>query len=274
MPEPDRRRPFDDIRRALEIGPGGAAATDDGKELRSDPARLLRTGAPEIVYGAGKTPEQVVAALTQLAGTSGRAIASRCDPATLKAITALNGTKWRVEIEPLARIAVIARPNSSVPPALGLVGIVAAGTSDLPVAREIEVVAREVGCGTRLVVDVGVAGLHRLVAPLEQLIEDGVDLLLVVAGMDGALPSVIAGLVPVPVIGVPTSTGYGFGGDGTAAMMAMIQSCAPGLTVVNIDNGIGAAIAAGRIVHAIHGSSSRHHETGNRTPDTVADSTE
>ena len=254
MPESDRRRPFDDVRRALETGPFGAAATDHGNGVRGDPARLPRTGAPEIVYGAGKTPEQVVSALTQLAGASGRAIASRCDPTTLTAIAALDGADCRVEIEPHARIAVITRPESRPPPAIGLVGIIAAGTSDLSVAGEIEIVMKEIGCGTRLVVDVGVAGLHRLVAPLEQLIEDGVDVLVVVAGMDGALPSVIAGLVAVPVIGVPTSTGYGFGGDGTAALMAMMQSCAPGLTVVNIDNGIGAAIAAGRIVHAIHGS--------------------
>lgn len=274
MPESNRGRPFDDIRRALQIGPRGTAATGEGTAVRSDSGRLLRTGAPEIVYGAGKTPEQVVTALTQLIGASGRAIASRCDPTTLTAIAVLDGDDWRVEIEPLARIAVIARPGSPVPPALGLVGIIAAGTSDLPVAREIEIVAREIGCGTRLVVDVGVAGLHRLVGPLEDLIADGVDVLLVVAGMDGALPSVVAGLVRVPVIGVPTSTGYGLGGDGTAALMAMTQSCAPGLTVVNIDNGIGAAIAAGRIVQAIHGTVARRRETGDQVPDTGAGSAE
>ena len=255
MSERNHGRPFDDIRRVLAIGPGVATAPDDGPSIRGDQGRRVRTGSPEIVYGSGKTPEQVVAALVQLASSSGRAVASRCESVTLKAIAGLEGDGWRVVLEPLARIAVIARPESRPPPAVGQVGIIAAGTSDLSVAREIEIVAGEIGCGTRLVVDVGVAGLHRLVAPLEQLIEDQVDVLVVVAGMDGALPSVIAGLVAVPVIGVPTSTGYGFGGDGTAALMAMMQSCAPGLTVVNIDNGIGAATAASRIVYAIHRSS-------------------
>ncbi len=251
MPEPTSFRPFDDIRRAL-----GDTTPDDDSEgrslLRGDSGRRRRTGTPEIVYGAGKTPPQVVAALVQLAGGTGRAIATRCDPATLAAVGGLRDGDWLVEVDEASGVAVIAREMSALPAPSGLVGIIAAGTSDLRVAREIELVTREVGCDTRLVLDVGVAGLHRLVRPLEDLIGEGVDVLVVVAGMDGALPSVVAGLVRVPVIGVPTSTGYGFGGDGTAALMSMLQSCAPGLTVVNIDNGVGAAIAAARVVHLVH----------------------
>lgn len=251
MSKPAVVQPFDDIREAL-----ATRSRDDNSAsqstVRSDLGRLRRTGTPEIVYGAGKTPHQTVAALTELVEKAGRAIATRCDAATLSAIEGLRGDGWLVEVDHSSGLGVIADRTSSVPVPSGLVGIIAAGTSDLPVAREIEFVTREIGCGSRLVVDVGVAGLHRLVEPLEDLVRDCVDILVVVAGMDGALPSVVAGLVRVPVIGVPTSTGYGFGGDGTGALMAMIQSCAPGLTVVNIDNGVGAAIAASRIVHSAH----------------------
>ena len=251
MSERPRDRPFDDVRRALD----DTTSEDLGRQppvIRGDPERRRRTGTPEIVYGAGKSPRQVVSALVQLAERAGRAIASRCDPATLAAVKRLRDDDWLIEVDETSGVAVIARDAASLPTPVGLVGIIAAGTSDLRVAREIELVTREIGCASRLIVDVGVAGLHRLIRPLEDLVRERVDVLVIVAGMDGALPSVVAGLVRVPVIGVPTSTGYGFGGDGTAALMTMLQSCAPGLTVVNIDNGVGAAIAAARIVHLVH----------------------
>lgn len=240
-------RPFDDLRRALERDRGGSTEHEVDPAISSDPGRRARTGSPEIVYAAGKTPLQVVVAVRLLVGATGRALASRCDGATLDALAALGAEGWLVETAPDAGMALVTKPEVQRPDGGGIVGIIAAGTSDLLVARETEIVASEVGCQTHLVVDVGVAGLHRLVQPLESMVEGGVDVIVVVAGMDGALPSVIAGLVAVPVIGVPTSTGYGLGGDGTGALMAMLQSCAPGLTVVNIDNGVGAAIAAGRI---------------------------
>ena len=249
--ERSARRPFDEIRRALEDGSPRDAGSDRSF-ITTDPARSDRTGTPEIVYGSGKTPSQVVAALLQLAERSGRAIASRCDGATLAAVERLRDDDWLIEVDAASGVAVVARSTASLPTPVGLVGIIAAGTSDLRIAGEIECILREVGCGSHLIVDVGVAGLHRLVRPLENLVHDGADVLIVVAGMDGALPSVVAGLVHVPVIGVPTSTGYGLGGDGTAALMAMLQSCAPGLTVVNIDNGVEAAIAAARVVHLTH----------------------
>lgn len=242
MPDPTRR-PFDALRRELTAD----AAAEVKGDIRPDPDRQTRTGAPEIVYGAGKTPDQVASALLALATANGRALATRCSADALAAAQRLTEDGWLVEPDPIAASVVIARPDAEAPAPGGPVGVIAAGTSDLRVAREIVVVLRELGCGVETVTDVGVAGLHRLVVPLERLIGEGVDVLIVVAGMDGALPSVVAGLVDVPVIGVPTSTGYGFGGDGTAALMAMLQSCAPGLTVVNIDNGVGAAIAAARI---------------------------
>lgn len=131
-------------------------------------------------------------------------------------------------------------------------GILAAGTADVPYAEQASVIAEEMGCETSVVYDVGVAGLHRLVAPLRRLISDErVDVLIVAAGMDGALPSVVAGLVDVPVIGLPTSAGYGLAGRGVAAILAMLQTCAPGLSVVNIDNGIGAGASAARIANRV-----------------------
>jgi len=135
------------------------------------------------------------------------------------------------------------------PCAGGHVGIVTAGTSDLPAADEARVIAEAMGCTVRMVADVGVAGLHRLFPPLAALLTWGADALIVAAGMDGALPSVVAGLVPLPVVGLPTMIGYGAGGQGEAALLSMLQSCAPGLTVVNIDNGIGAGVAAARIAN-------------------------
>ncbi len=136
----------------------------------------------------------------------------------------------------------------------GLVGVISAGTSDIPVAEEAALIAEEIGCHVTRIYDVGVAGLHRLMEPLRNLLSNGVDVIIVAAGMDGALPSVVAGLVPVPVIGLPTSIGYGMGGKGVAALLSMLQTCVPGLSVVNIDNGVGAgstaAIIANRVAQA------------------------
>jgi NCAIR mutase (PurE)-related protein len=134
-----------------------------------------------------------------------------------------------------------------VPPTGGHVGVLTAGTSDIPVAEEAVALCREMGCATHCAYDVGVAGLHRLFAPLRTMLAVPVDALIVAAGMDGALPSVVAGLVDVPVIGLPTSVGYGLGGGGVGALTSMLQTCAPGLAVVNIDNGIGAGAIAGLI---------------------------
>lgn len=240
-------RPFDDLRRALAAEPGSSRTVEAPRVIRGDLGRRARTGSPEIVYAAGKSPEEVVTAARVLGAASGRVLASRCDASAFAALTMLEAEGWVVEKDDRSRVAVVSRPDAPPPSPVGIMGVIAAGTSDLPVARETELVARELGCETRLVVDVGIAGLHRLIEPLEAMLDNGVDVIVVVAGMDGALPSVVAGLVAVPVIGVPTSTGYGFGGDGTGAMMAMLQSCVPGLTIVNIDNGVGAAMAAGRI---------------------------
>jgi pyridinium-3,5-biscarboxylic acid mononucleotide synthase len=133
----------------------------------------------------------------------------------------------------------------------GQVGVISAGTSDIPVAQEAALIAEEMGCEVTCIYDVGVAGLHRLLDPLRNLLSKEVDAIIVAAGMDGALPSVVAGLVPVPVIGLPTSIGYGMGGKGVAALLSMLQTCAPGLSVVNIDNGVGAGITAAMIANRV-----------------------
>ncbi|MBC7294096.1 MAG: nickel pincer cofactor biosynthesis protein LarB, partial [Thermoleophilia bacterium] len=134
----------------------------------------------------------------------------------------------------------------------GCVGVLTGGTADIPVAEEAVLVAAHMGCRVEKGYDVGVAGVHRLLEPLSRMLERGADVLVVVAGMEGALPSVVAGLVDLPVIGVPTSTGYGLGGDGTAALYSILQSCSPGLLAVNIDNGIGAGAAAALIARRCH----------------------
>lgn len=221
---------------------------------RLDLERAARTGVPEVVYAAGKTPEQVVAIVGRLLEGRGRAIVSRLTEAQAAALAAgfdaAGPGAVAIERRAGCPTALVRRAGSVVAPAGGYVGIISAGTSDLPTADEARVMAEEMGCRVSAVHDVGVAGLHRLFPPLGRLLDDGVGAIIVAAGMDGALPSVVAGLSPVPVIGLPTSVGYGAGGGGVAALLSMLQSCAPGLAVVNIDNGIGAGAMAAKIANA------------------------
>ena len=240
-------RPFDDLRAALGSPRGGD--DDPGTPVRLDPNRLARTGIPEVIMAERKPPETVVAALRAQVAFAGRALASRVSPDSAEVIVAALADSHDVMVDPIARAVVVALPGSTVTMTGGIVGVVAAGTSDRPIAAEAALMAAEMGATVREVHDVGVAGLHRLLGPLERMLEDGVDVLVVAAGMDGALPSVVAGLVPVPAIGLPTSVGYGHGGGGTGALTTMLQSCAPGLAVVNIDNGIGAGATAALIAN-------------------------
>lgn len=205
-----------------------------------DHHRELRTGIPELVYGAGKTPEQIATAMRELAGEAGGAIATRVDGAKAAAVRALMP---EVTYHELARIVRVGQPTAR-PPA-GAIAIVCAGTSDLPVAEEAALVAEFLGAPVVRVSDVGVAGLHRLLARLDEI--RACDVVLCVAGMEAALASVLGGLVERPLIGVPTSVGYGVSAEGLIALGGMLASCAPGMTVVNIDNGVGAAVAAVRI---------------------------
>ncbi len=207
---------------------------------RVDVDRARRTGDAEVVYGAGKTPEQVVAILRTLhANQPDRAVlATRLDDEALAQVAT---SLPEAELHPVARAVTL----GPMPPSRGTVAVVSAGTSDAPVAAEAALTVRVHGAGVDLIEDVGVAGLHRLMAVRERL--DRADCLVVVAGMEGALPSVVGGLVGVPLVAVPTSVGYGASFGGIAALLAMLNSCAPGVTVVNIDNGYGAGVFAARV---------------------------
>ena len=209
-----------------------------------DHHRGLRQGFPEVIFGAGKTPDQVEAIATRLAARGDGFLATRLDGS---AAERLRSRFPSVQLNDVARTAHL--PGDEPPPAgRGTVLVVTAGTSDLPVAEEAAVTLRASGdCVDRLT-DVGVAGIHRVLAQRDRLL--GAAVVIVVAGMDGALASVIGGLVRKPVIAVPTSVGYGAAFGGLAPLLTMLNSCAAGVAVVNIDNGFGAAMAASRITHA------------------------
>jgi pyridinium-3,5-biscarboxylic acid mononucleotide synthase len=199
--------------------------------------RELRTGDPEVVYAAGKTTEQLVDVVQALRVRSTRAVlVTRADAAGVDALRGL---------DPDATVAGTTVAVGPLPPPAGLVGVLAAGTSDRPVADEAVLTARAFGAGVERVDDVGVAGLHRLLAARPVL--ERADCLVVVAGMEGALPSVVGGLVGTPLVAVPTSVGYGAALGGMAALLGMLTSCAPGVAVVNIDNGFGAGVFAARV---------------------------
>jgi len=210
---------------------------------RIDTHRELRTGLPEVIYCPGKTPEQVRAiAAEMLRHPGGALVATRADPAHFAAVHDLSDA---VRYDESGRTIVL-RAHAGAP--IGLLAVVTAGTADLPVAHEAIAVAEALGAKVTRIADIGVAGLHRTLAAQSDL--RAADALIVVAGMEGALPSVIAGLVSSPVIAVPTSVGYGASFGGLAALLAMLNSCAPGIAVVNIDNGFGAAALAARILRA------------------------
>ena len=218
-----RRLPFEDL---------GFAKIDTHRSVRKD--------FPEVVFGAGKTPEQIAGVLARLAEGGHRALATRVEADRAERVLALlPGATWHPE----ARMLTVGEP----PPlrGSGFVAVLSAGTSDLPVAEEAALTARWAGCEVRRVFDVGVAGLHRLLAHREVLFEARV--LVVCAGMDGVLPTVVAGLARAPVLAVPTSIGYGAGAGGLAPLLTMLNACSPGVAVVNIDNGFGAGYLAGLI---------------------------
>ena len=206
-----------------------------------DHHRALRTGFPEVILGSGKTPEQIVGIIREIDSHGQAALATRVSPeAGAQIVKALEDVTY----DPVSRTAVLQR---TPPRRIGRapVCVVTAGTSDIPVAEEAAVTAEVLGNDVIRVRDVGVAGVHRLLRHREKL--DGASVIIVIAGMEGALASAVGGLVPRPVIAVPTSVGYGASFGGIAALLGMLTSCASGVTVVNIDNGFGAAYAASLI---------------------------
>jgi NCAIR mutase (PurE)-related protein len=233
-----------DPEEALErLEAAGAAPSGQLDFAHLDVERQARTGLPEFVFGQGKSAEQITLLLQGLHRAGQVAVATRVDDAKAATIRqALPG----VQDHRVARVMVLpARDGGPHPDVLGEVAVVCAGTSDLPVAEEAAVVLEALGHPVRRVRDVGVAGIHRLMGKLELL--RSARAVIVVAGMEGALPSVVAGLVGRPVIAVPTSIGYGVAFGGVAALLGMLNACAPGVSVVNIDNGFGAACQAALI---------------------------
>jgi NCAIR mutase (PurE)-related protein len=221
------------------VGRLAALPFEDLGFARVDHHRALRAGGPEAVFCPGKTPEQVVAIVARLSAHHPNVLATRCEPAVAAAVEAA-GLPCVYHARP--RLLVV-RPEPTE--GVGLIVVAAAGTADLPVAEEAALVAEALGNRVERLSDCGVAGLHRLLVQRELLAE--ANAIVAVAGMEGALPSVIGGLVDRPVIAVPTSVGYGTSLNGLAALLAMLNSCAPGVSVVNIDNGYGAAHQASQI---------------------------
>jgi NCAIR mutase (PurE)-related protein len=218
------------------------APIEDLGFARVDHHRAIRQGFPEVVFGAGKTPEQIAAISSRIVAAGHNLLVTRCTPDAYAAVR---------ECLPAAsfheRARTITHRVVDMPAGRGTILIAAAGTADLPVAEEAAISAEIMGNATDRLYDVGVAGLHRLLAEHARLI--AAQVLIVVAGMEGALPSVVGGLVEAPVIAVPTSVGYGASFGGLTALLAMLNSCASGIAVVNIDNGFGAAAMASAINH-------------------------
>jgi hypothetical protein len=203
-----------------------------------DHQRALRTGFPEVVFGQGKRPADLVTIVSRLARRNPVVLATRVDD---EGRLALRAEFPKAEVSDRARTVVVRTHGRRARP-LGRVLVACAGTADLPVAEEALITARTMGSRAELIADVGVAGLHRLLAHAREL--RAARVVVVVAGLEGALPSVVGGLVDRPVIAVPTSVGYGAHFDGLAPLLAMLNSCAAGVTVVNVDNGFGAGYAA------------------------------
>ncbi|EKF86768.1 nickel pincer cofactor biosynthesis protein LarB [Methanobacterium formicicum] len=219
-----------------------------GDFAKIDTGRDLRTGFPEAILAEGKDDQDLIK-IIQGCAKRGRVMVTRLEEDRYHnikdEINFIQNKSLKVEYNRKARILLLKDGEIEK---RGKIGIITAGTSDIPVAEEARIVAEEAGCEVLTSYDVGVAGIHRLFSKIRWMLEEDVKAIIVVAGMEGALPSVVAGLVDVPVVGVPTSVGYGVGKGGFTALNAMLQSCAPGIAVVNIDNGFGAAIFAATVI--------------------------
>lgn len=242
------------LREILERLAKGLISVDDAERLvrtqaidavsdfaKLDINRESRKGIPEIILAERKNPEDLSKIALKML-EKGRAIVSRADKVQIEVLRRAAPTDSSFWANDKTGMVVVKKRGFQVEKTGGRVGILAAGTADIPVAEETRVIAEEMGCEVLTSYDVGVAGIHRLFPPLKEMMEKDVDVIVVVAGMEGALPSVVSGLVDVPVIGVPTSVGYGFGEKGVAALMAMLQACSLGLAVVNIDGGVAAGV--------------------------------
>jgi len=227
------------------------AIEEVGNMAKIDIGREHRRGIPEVILAEGKTPEDLAEITVKMLKKSGRAIISRVTKEQIHTIKDALPKDADVEIHSKARIIIVRMGDLKVEKTGGKIGILTAGTSDIQVAEEAKIIAEEMGCEVITAYDVGVAGIHRLIPPLKEMIAGDVDVLIVVAGREGALPTVVAGMVDLPVIAVPTSVGYGLGEKGISALIAMLQSCSLGLAVVNIDGGVAAGAIAAMIANRI-----------------------
>ncbi|OLS14220.1 MAG: 1-(5-phosphoribosyl)-5-amino-4-imidazole-carboxylate (AIR) carboxylase [Promethearchaeota archaeon CR_4] len=222
-----------------------------GNFANLDLHRAARTGIPEIIFAETKSLPVMLEITKKFIEKSNYALVTRVTNEQMVALE--KSFKYAPDLlfksDINSRIAVIQKRTFQIPRTGGLVGIITAGSSDIPIAEEANVVCEYMGCTTLTAYDVGVAGIHRIFEPLKDMIEKHVDSIIVCAGMEGTLPGIVASLVDVVVIGVPTSSGYGHGGRGEGALTTMLQSCVPGLVVVNIDNGVGAGASASIIAN-------------------------
>jgi NCAIR mutase (PurE)-related protein len=217
-----------------------------GSSIKLDVGREMRRGVPEVIYAEGKMIDDLIEAAKKFLENCGRVIISRVSKEQVKALEEHFKEKYVFNFHEKARMVVVKEGSFNVEK-VGRVGILAAGTADIPIAEEARIVAEEMGCETIYEYDVGIAGIHRLFPALKKMIEADVACIVVVAGMEGILPSIVASLTDVPVIGVPRSVGYGLGAGGIGALTTMLQSCVLGLLVVNIDNGVNAGASAALI---------------------------
>jgi NCAIR mutase (PurE)-related protein len=224
---------------------------DVGNLAKLDIFRRTRTGVPEVIYAENKSPRMVLEIVRSFLESKQFAIVSRYTELQKESI--LNefkdSSEYDIDINELGKTIVIKEISYEFPKKAGKVGIITAGSSDIPIAEEAKIIAFAMGCKISTSYDVGIAGLHRIFEPLSEMIKEHVHVIIVCAGMEGTLPGVVSALVDVPVIGVPVSSGYGLGKEGKGALTTMLQSCSPGLLVVNIDNGFGAGASAALIAN-------------------------
>lgn len=229
------------------------AIEEVGEFAKLDIFRKVRTGIVEVIYAENKKPELTLDIIKTFLNKNRFAVVSRYREDLISLISKEfeNNETYSVEINELAKILIVKEKTFNFEKKGGKIGIITAGSSDIPVAEEAKVIAESMGCEVFTSYDLGIAGIHRLFTPLSDMIKKDIQVIIVCAGMEGTLPGVVAALVNIPVIGVPISSGYGLGEKGIGALTTMLQSCSPGLLVVNIDNGFGAGASAALIANKI-----------------------
>lgn len=244
------RLSIDDVQKQISVHSIEFAASN---LAQLDTAREIRKGIPEVIFGEYKTRLEIIKIVNATLRRNESVVVSRIQKADLpKLVSLLKKRNLDVEVGKLSTTILVSRKPFTINKRMPKIGIVCAGTSDIGVAEESRLIAKSMDCDSIVSYDVGIAGIHRLFPALQRMIEQNVEAIVVVAGMEGALASVVSSMVNLPVIGVPTSIGYGFGSAGIAALASMLQSCTFGLAVVNIDNGIGAGAFAALIAKRLY----------------------